>query len=107
MWDPLHEVVASLCRPFALQELSMRNLSIKDLSPLSACCGLTELEISDTRVADLGPLEALKETLSILIAEECPIKDLRPLSHLSRLRSLDLSGVKVRGEAWKRTLQGL
>ena len=61
----------------------------QSISFLAKAHNLQELNIGDTAVKDLSPLEG--SSLRVLYANNCRISDLRPLGGLSSLETLDLS----------------
>ena len=66
--------------------------STRDLSPLSICTGLRELDLSRTEASDLSPLVALRGSLEVLYLEKCgKVSNVGPLSSLLHLKLLDLS----------------
>eukprot|EP00798_Chlamydomonas_sp_ICE-L_P027486 gene27486-biopygen3334 len=68
-----------------------------DLSPLSKCIGLRNLEISlsNKRVADLSPLAACQCLEGLDIRLCVALTSLFPLAHCTNLRDLNLSRTKI------------
>eukprot|EP00798_Chlamydomonas_sp_ICE-L_P021792 gene21792-biopygen30498 len=64
---------------------------ILDLSPLSKCIGLTDLDISSrNRVSDLSPLAACKYLDKLDISGCMTLRSLDPLANCTNLRSVNL-----------------
>jgi Leucine-rich repeat (LRR) protein len=77
----------------SLQDLSIIETGITDLSPLLELPGLTSLNLSGTPVWDLQPLARLTE-LRWLSLRMTNVIDLSPLAHLKHLRFLALEGIQ-------------
>eukprot|EP00798_Chlamydomonas_sp_ICE-L_P021709 gene21709-biopygen30399 len=71
-----------------------KNESLLDLSPLSTCTGLIELDISRNRVADLSPLAVCK-ALEMIDRSFTKVSDLSPLSVCLKLRNVNCSQTNV------------
>ena len=89
--------LAALCRLTELQNLSISNNAITDITPVSALTGLSTLQLSDNRVANLSPLSSLTN-LKTLYLDGNPIRDLTPLYQLSGLRTLSMKGITFTGD---------
>ncbi len=77
-WDRKPENERFRFLPDGTVYVSLRGLPIEDLSPLKGL-PITQLEIAETRVADLSPLAGMR--LSNIVADQNPaLADLRPLS---------------------------
>ena len=76
----------------SLKRLALRNFHIDmmGLDPIGGLAGLTELDLSENRIATLTPLAGLTE-LRRLSLRDNSIIDLTPLSELALLEHLDLS----------------
>lgn len=83
----------SLLYGMPLQELSLENTKVLDLSPIGECHTLRELNLSSTPVSDLTRLNVVN--LQELKLNGTQVTDLRPIAHLD-LSSLDISGTQVR-----------
>ena len=78
----------------SLQHLSLDNTPVSDLTPLSHLTSLQRLSLDDTLVSDLTPLARLT-SLQRLSLEETPVSDLTPLARLTSLQHLWLEGTQV------------
>ncbi|WP_317642763.1 InlB B-repeat-containing protein [Bombiscardovia apis] len=96
-----------------LQDITLLNWSMTDLSPITSITGLTQLSITNlgtTRAntfEQLTPLSGLTSLTSLSIINEydkdestsadiqSPITDIRPLRNLTNLQSLTLDGHKI------------
>ena len=76
-----------------LEELSLGNSRVSDISSLAGLKKLRDLSLLHNDIQDLRPLAGLTE-LRILSIEGNPINDLSPLAGLS-LRELDLSNASI------------
>ena len=70
------------------------NASLFSLEGVNFLPNLTELNLSDTRVESLAPLETLKN-LKILSFEKAPVKTLRPLQGLKTLEEINCSQTDI------------
>ena len=75
-------------------ELDLSNTAIADLEPLRSLSGLEELDAWGTQVTDLEALRGLSD-LTRLDLSDTSVSDLRPLQGLSSLKILDLSDTSV------------
>ena len=76
-----------------LQSLSLSR-AISDISALSKCLALQEIDLIATKISDLSPLAYLP-TLRTLRCLDTPVSDLSPLAKLPVLESLALGGTLV------------
>jgi Leucine-rich repeat (LRR) protein len=77
------------------EQLDISNVQgIYDLEPLSALTMLKQLNMSGSRVANLGPIRNLSK-LETLIASSTQITDLSPIQYTTGIRYLDLSSAPV------------
>lgn len=81
-----------------LENLSLADNEISDLSALSGLVRLGSLQLSNNRIRDLTPLQNLS-ALKTLYLDGNPLEDLSPLYSLTQLRTLSLKGVELRREA--------
>ena len=86
-----------LCQLYALDNLSLMDNALCDISPLSALGGLDILNLSGNCVTDLRPLAALSE-LRTLYLDGNPVEDLTALYELRNLNMLSLRGVTITQE---------
>ncbi|WP_305982701.1 leucine-rich repeat domain-containing protein [Roseivirga thermotolerans] len=87
--------VADLPQLPALQELALLQMPIKDLTGLSAKYPqLKRLNITNTAVEDLRPLESLV-SLEYINFSGTPVKRFRGLEKLTNLKEIDCSNTKV------------
>jgi hypothetical protein len=111
------EMLATDLRPIAspdLRKLQVRGSDLRDLSPIKDCSQLEWLDITNTRVGDLGPLKGkplvelrMSSTpvidlsplagmpLQVLWAENCPLSDVSALA-TTKLQHLRIHGTTVR-----------
>ena len=82
------------CPPIHLRIMDVSSSIISDLSPLSGCKSLQELNISFTRISDLSPLSSCSK-LEQLFAFSNPISNLDPLASCSLLKVLHVFITKV------------
>ncbi len=71
------------------------NQYIFNIEPLYVLTNLKYLNISDTRIADLGPLRSAN-TLETLVASQTEVFDLSYLKYLNSLKYLDVSNTRIR-----------
>ena len=76
-----------------LQSLSLSG-AISDISALSKCLALQEIDLIATEISDLSPLAYLS-TLRTLFCLDTPVSDLSPLAKLPAFESLALMGTLV------------
>lgn len=69
-----------------------RNLT--DISPLMGMRGLSELDLSRSRVTNIRPLETLTGLTSLKL-DKCDVSDVSAISGLTKLEHLDLSNSRV------------
>jgi Leucine-rich repeat (LRR) protein len=87
--DKTDEELDKNFREFKSLEVS-DNAKIKDISPVAELSFLKDLDISECRVSDLGPLKNMK--LEKLTISNNPIKDLGPLAEMTSLKKLRFGG---------------
>ncbi len=84
---------------FKIAAIDSLNLSgnqyIFNIEPLYVLSNLRFLDISETRIADLGPLRSTG-TLETLIADHSEVYDLQYLKYLRNLKTLDVSNTRIR-----------
>lgn len=88
------EDLEEVCRLYALDNLSLMNNELTDVSALARLGGLDVLNLSGNRVADLSPLAGLSE-LRTLYLDGNPVGDLSPLYGLKNLTVLSLREISV------------
>lgn len=93
--ENLLEEVAQL---YALSNLTLSGLGLRDIAPLSALGGLSLLDLSHNHISDLRPLAELT-TLRSLYLDGNPITDFTPLYGLSGLTTLSIRGIEITEEA--------
>ena len=86
-----------VCRLYALDNLSLMNNALTDITALSRLGGLDILNLSGNRIRDLTPLSGLSE-LRILYLDGNPAEDLSPLYTLSNLSLLSVRSMPVSRE---------
>lgn len=77
-----------------LQQLSLYDNHISNLTPIAGLTGLTDLYLGKNQISDLSPLSSLTQLTTLLI-ENNQVVDLSPLENLKQLSFLDLSGNQV------------
>ncbi len=103
--DSLERVIKVVCNsrylqnlePFralapSLSELYLPKTQVASLAPLASLSNLKRLDLSDTPLADLGPLKDLR--LDFLALNNTRIKDLGPLRGMP-LRELEIANTRV------------
>lgn len=78
----------------ALRSLNLRNTQVADLAPLQGLSALEVLTLTGTQVSDVASLQGLGR-LRRLDLGETPIADLTPLKSVTYLKGLDISGTEV------------
>ncbi len=86
--------VSQLSFPSGLYSLRLQNNGISEIPQLSDLTKLMILELIDNPISDISPLSKLSETymLACISLERCQIRDITLLAKLNQLRSLHLSG---------------
>lgn len=80
-----------------LDNLSLAENSLKDLSGLTALKGLVTLNLSGNSVSDISPLAELSGLRSLYL-DNNPIRDLAPLLKLENLTNLSIRGIDISQE---------
>ena len=86
-----------VCRLYALDNLSLMNNSLTDVSALARLGGLDALNVSGNTITDISPLANLSE-LRTLYLDGNPITDLSPLYRLSNLNLLSVRELPITKE---------
>lgn len=89
--------IPELAKLTALEELSLSDNRLTDVSVLSGLSNLSFLQLSGNKISDLSPLSGLKR-LKTLYIDNNPVTDLTPLYNLTSLRTLSMKGVDITGE---------
>jgi Leucine-rich repeat (LRR) protein len=76
------------------EKLSLHNVRVTDLSPLTEFIRLKELEITGTDVTDLSPLSDMTSLHSLVVRDQ-PIRGLGALRNLRELKTLDISNTAI------------
>ena len=84
----------ALCTLTNLENLSISDNAITDVSPIANLPKLTSLQLSNNNVTDVSPLSGL-ESLKTLYLDGNPVDDLTPLYQLQNLRTLSMKSVSV------------
>lgn len=87
-----------VCQLYALNNLSLMNNKLTDITPLARLGGLDILNLSGNRIRDLSPLAGLTD-LRTLYLDGNPVEDLSPLYDLHNLAVLSLREVPITKEA--------
>ena len=93
--DDLLEEVTQL---YALSNLTLSGLGLREIGPLASLGGLTSLDLSRNQISDLRPLTALTELRSLYL-DGNPIQDLSPLYSLTGLTTLSIRGIEITDKA--------
>ena len=86
--------LAALCRLTSLQNLSLADNAITEITPIAALEQLSTLQLSDNRISNLSALSGL-QGLKTLYLDGNPLQDLTPLHQLSGLRTLSMKNVDI------------
>ena len=78
-----------------LTRLTATNDGIVDLTGLDRATGLTDLDLGNNAIVDLGPLSGLTTNLEELDLADNQIVDVFPLQNLTNLTDLDLDGNQI------------
>lgn len=78
----------------SLDNLSVANAALSDISAISELSGLASLDLSGNQVSDLTPLSSLTG-LRTLYLDENPITDFTPLLGLTKLTTLSIRGIDI------------
>jgi hypothetical protein len=82
-----------LCRFLRVEELSLYDMRVEDLSGLASFRTLTTLVIKwNTKAVSLAPIRHLSELRTLSIVHTPKVRDLDPIRGLTRLRALEFSG---------------
>ena len=79
---------------YALENLSLADNEVSDISALVSFGGLTTLNLSGNSISDISALTNLK-SLRTLYLDYNPISDLSPLQHLTGLANLSIKGIEI------------
>ena len=104
--NDLGEVAALLGKLTGLRSLNLSNSQVADIGPLKELKALQTLNLSSTKVADVAPLKALT-ALQSLDLFRTQVADLGPLKDLKALQTLDLSETQVADVAPLKDLKAL
>ncbi|MBQ9412573.1 MAG: leucine-rich repeat domain-containing protein [Oscillospiraceae bacterium] len=88
--------LVTLCELRSLENLSISDNAITDLSPIANLENLTSLQLSNNFISDLQPLSGLTD-LKTLYLDGNPVGDFSPLYSLKNLRTLSMKNVDVTG----------
>ena len=89
--------LAEIQQLYALNNLSLMNNRLTDISPLAKLGGLDTLNLSGNAIADISPLSALTD-LRTLYLDDNPITDFTPLYPLQHLNTLSIRGIPISAE---------
>ena len=89
-----------------LENLSIRDKNVHDLTGLEYCVNLTHLDLCGNQISDISPISSLTKLYTLAITES-PISDISPLSTLNNLTSLDLAGNQISNISPLRSLSNL
>lgn len=90
----LDRLPPEICELADAQHLDLSQTQIADLSPLEWLMGLQSLELFDTQITDLAPLAGLRR-LHMLSLNNTQITDLSPIAEMTRLRGLYLGNTQI------------
>lgn len=86
-----------VCQLYALNNLSLMDNELTDITPLSRLGGLDILNLSGNRIRDLSALSGLTD-LRTLYLDGNPIEDFSPLNGLDNLNTLSLRDIAITQE---------
>lgn len=89
-----NSVMDEVLQLYALNNLSLADNSISDISNLAQLGGLTTLNLSGNLIIDLSPLAELTG-LRTLYLDDNPVADLTPLTKLTNLTTLSIKGISI------------
>ncbi|MBC8320964.1 MAG: hypothetical protein H8E34_09600 [Bacteroidetes bacterium] len=89
-----------------LEQLTITNTSITDISPITSLAGIKKLNISKNPIYELGSIYNLIG-LEELIIENTSVEDLEPISSLEYLVLLNIAGTKVKSIKYLQNLTKL
>lgn len=89
-----NSVMEELLQLYALNNLSIADNSISDISDLARLGGLTTLNLSGNLIIDISALVQLTG-LRTLYLDDNPIADLTPLTQLTNLTTLSIKGISI------------
>ena len=92
------DLLQEVTQLYALSNLTLSGLGLRDISPLSALGGLTVLDLSGNSISDIRPLASLTQLRSLYL-DGNPIADFSPLYGLSGLTTLSIRGIEIGEEA--------
>ena len=101
-----NEELKEISALYALDNLSLMNNKISDISLLSALGGLDTLNLSGNQITDITPLAGLAQ-LRTLFLDDNPISDFTALYSLPNLTSLSVSDTGIDEEGLKALAQAL
>ena len=87
--NKLDKFISTISLMTVPQKISIQNLNLVDVSPLSNLRQLTELNLSNNRILDISPLKYLAELKDLDLAFN-KIADISPLARLKKLEKLSL-----------------
>lgn len=92
--DISDETLSQISQFRSLDNLSLMNNSLQDISALSGLGGLATLNLSGNKISDISPLESLTG-LRTLYLDNNPITDFSPLFQLKNLSTLSIRGISI------------
>ena len=97
--EPVSEdLLQEVTQLYALTNLTLSGLGLRDIAPLASLGGLSVLDLSRNAISDLRPLSALTELRSLYL-DANPITDFSPLYGLTGLTTLSITGIEITEEA--------
>lgn len=92
--DITDEILNELKQLYSLDNLSLMNNSLVDISALSELGGLTTLNLSNNSIKDISPLSRLS-ALRTLYLDGNPVTDFSALKSLTNLSFLSIKGIEI------------
>ena len=89
-----NSVVGEVSALYALNNLSLANNSISDISGIESLGGLKTLNLSNNQVSDISPLSGL-QNLRTLYLDNNPVSDFTPLYSMQSLTTLSVKGISM------------
>ena len=87
--------ISALSQCTALREVDLGRNGLSDLAPLANLTKLEKILAYENRIADLKPLANITQLRELQVSANSAINDLQPLANLTQLEVLELEGCAV------------
>ena len=87
--------ISALTQCTALREVDLGRNGLSDLAPLANLTKLEKILAYENRIADLKPLANITQLRELQVSANSAINDLQPLANLTQLEVLELEGCAV------------